>query len=176
MSSNEILNQRIEIIDNHLGRVFPAPALIGGYLFLIFGFLGLISGYLIGLVIALIGAFVCFSFSGIQVDLNTRRIKLYTSYFGFKKGETKDLTLYPFICIFKSNKSYSVYSRTNRSTSYSEITYDIYLLTKTHKEKVLLKIEKGQESAIESAKKLAALLDLEVVQYNPVVKSRINKR
>jgi hypothetical protein len=163
-------------IKNYLRLAFPTSALIGGYLFLTFGIIGLVSGRIVGLLIALLGAFICFTYSGIEINIGNKTIRKYTSYFGFKKGEMKDLTAYPFVCIFKSHKTHKVYSRTNRALSYNEVTYDIYLLSQTHKERILIKIEKGEGNAIKSAKKIADDIGVKVVQYNPEVISKKSRR
>lgn len=159
-------------INNSLGRVFPPAALIGGVLFLTLGFIGFMGGHVVGLIVLLIGGFVCFTFHGVEINIEKKTIRSYTSYFGIKSGKIKDISSYPFICILKSNKSYKMHGRANQSVAYSETTYDIYLLNKTHQEKILLKIEKGQEQAIQSAKELAAYLDIELVTYMPKVTSR----
>jgi len=173
---DKIVNGRAEIINNYLGLAFPTPALIGGYLFLTLGLIGLLSGHIAGLLVALVGGFVCFTYSGIEINIKNKTIRQYTSYFGFKKGETRDLTTYPFICIFKSNKTHTMYSRSNRAVSYSETTYDLYLLNQTHKEKVLIKVEKGEDNAIKKAKEIADSIGIKLVQYNPEVLSRKNRR
>jgi hypothetical protein len=165
-----------KIIKNYLGLAFPSSALIGGYLFLFFGIIGLLNGRMVGILIAMLGAFVCFTYQGIEINIGNKTIRKYTAYFGFKRGQAKDLTAYPFVCIFKSNKTHKMYSRTNRTLSYSEITYDIYLLSQTHKEKILIKIEKGEENAISAAKRIADDIGIKLVQYNPEVISRKNKR
>lgn len=175
-SQDKIVNGRPEIINNYLGLVFPNPALIGGYLFLTLGIIGLVSGHIVGLLIALLGGFVCSTFSGIEINIKNKTIRQYTSYFGFKKGETKDLTPYPFICIFKSNKTHSMYSRSNRAISYSETTYDLYLLNRSHKEKILIKVEKGEDNAIKKAKEIAGNIGIKLVQYSPEVISKKNRR
>lgn len=175
-AQDKIVNGKPEIINSYLGLSFPTPMLISGYLFLIFGIIALISGHIVGLLIALMGGFVCFTYSGIIINIKNKTIRQYTSYFGFKKGENKELTLYPFICIFKSNKTQTMYSRSNRTVSYSEMTYDIFLLNQTHKEKILIKVEKEEANAIQSAKEIADNIGIKVVQYNPEVLSRKNRR
>ncbi|MEO6903029.1 MAG: hypothetical protein ABI315_07740 [Bacteroidia bacterium] len=176
ITQDKIVNRTPKIINNYLGLAFPTSALIGGYLFLALGLIGLLSGHLVGILVALVGGFVCFTYLGIEINIKNKTIRQYTSYFGFKKGATKDLTVFPFICIFKSNKIYTTNSRSNRSVSYSEKTFDIYLLNQTHKEKILIKIEKGEDKAIQKAKEIADDMGIKLVQYNPVVLSRKNKR
>jgi hypothetical protein len=87
----------------------------------------LLDGNLIGLAVALLGGFICFTFNGVQLNMENKTIRSYTSYFGIKRGKTKDISAYPFICIFKSNKRYKMFGRANQSASYTKMTYDIYV-------------------------------------------------
>ena len=47
----------------------------------------MLSGHIAGLLIALLGGFICFTYSGIVINIKNKTIRQYTSYFGFKKGE-----------------------------------------------------------------------------------------
>ncbi len=166
----------IASIHNFLGFVFPVPVLIGGYILLILGIGYLISGNPVGILIALAGAFVSFTFTGVQIDIKNQTFRQYISYFGLKTGKFKDLQRYPFICIFKSNKVQQTYSRSNRAASSNETSYDIYLLNQTHKEKIMIDSKSEHEHAVQTARELANAIGIQVVQYNPEVPSRKNKR
>lgn len=164
------------IIKNSLGKAFTAPAVFGGYLFLALGVIAALTGSLIGLGIALLGAFIVFTSNGVIIDVSNKKIKTYTSYFGIKTGAWKALSDFPFVCIFKSNKSYTALSRANVAMTDKITSYDVFLLTEKHREKYLIKNVPTEESAIQYAKQIASILGIELVKYNPVVLSRKDRR
>ncbi|MDQ3047109.1 MAG: hypothetical protein M3R27_06135 [Bacteroidota bacterium] len=92
ITSDKTAAGKPKLIDNYLGLSFPAPALIGGYFFLILGLIALLNGHIVGLLVATLGGFVCFTFSGVQINSEDKTLRQYTSYFGFKKGAMSAFT------------------------------------------------------------------------------------
>lgn len=165
-----------KIIRNNFGKVFPSAAVFCGYIFMIFGLFSLLFGSLLGIVILILGGFGVFTATGVEIDIANRQFRPYTSYFGFKSGQWKGLLNYPYLCVFKSTKKFTMFSQANVSTSYTETGFDIFLLNQSHRERVLVSIANTKEDAIAAANVLASQLKIEVVQFNPKVASRGAKK
>ncbi len=70
-------------------------------------------------------------------------------------------------------ESSTVYSRSQIATTDINTYYDINLMNKSHRKKVILSRLKGVE---EAAKELCLELDLEYTKYNPVISAKTRAR
>ena len=103
---------------------------------------------------------------------------MYTSFFGFKTGGWKSLEIYKEIAILKSLVNYKSYYKATIPLTSRETYYDIYLLDKTHRKKLLIKRLINKDQSILDAESLASLLKMELTTYKPILseKSIANKR
>ena len=160
------------MIVNSFGKVFPSPAVFSAYILLGLGIIAILSGAYLAVILILLGGLGAFSTTGVEIDTDNKQFRTYSSFFGFKTGNWKNLSNYPFLCIFKSKKRYSMFSQANVQTSYVETGFDIFLLNQSHRERILVNIAETKEQATEAAKELAAQLKIQLVQFNPKVPSR----
>ncbi len=159
----------IQKIKNSHGTIFPPALVFAGYVFLVFGIISVISIWIAGMILIILGAFICFSYSGIEIDVTEKKYREYTFYFGIKSGKWMQLDRFSFLTVLCNREVYEVHSRANVTTSDSEKFYDVFMLDKLHREKLLLKRFKNAELATEYAKKISIELNMECAKYNPVL-------
>ena len=117
------------------------------------------------LVPVLVGAFVAFSTTGTQVDLELRKVRSYTAFFGFlKSGKWQSLDLYDQIQIAEPVIHYRTYSRSNRSLDIYKKDYRIMLLGNHLKLRVPLQKFKSYKQADREAEKISSLLNIRYVR------------
>jgi hypothetical protein len=164
-----------EVTDIYFRKSFPKGLARLGYILVGLSILLLCIGWFIsGVILAGIGGFFCFSFSGILIDYANKEAKHYTSLYGYKKGIWVSLKNYPFIGILRSKSSIRANSFVSQM-SYSEISFDIYLLSKSHRDRFLLKTLTDEITAKVEAKEFALRLGVDYANYNPVAKSRLKR-
>jgi hypothetical protein len=101
------------ITDNKIDRLLGPSGTFAGYSLIVFGLIGLFIS-LSGLILVVAGMFMAFTYDGTLIDFSTRRIKSYTCLFGFLKiGKWHSINDFNKFRIYKSNRLYSSYSRTN---------------------------------------------------------------
>jgi len=161
-----------DLIDNNTGKAFPPPAVFAGYIFLVLSPVAIYSNPFVGLLLALAGGFVSFTSTGVQIDPSKRKFREYTSYFGVKKGLWQTLDKYPFLAIMGRTQSYTTYSRGQVALTDREKFIDICLLSKSHRQNVMIKRLRDRDQATKDAKELAEKLNLELTKYNPPVSKK----
>ncbi len=156
------------------GKLFSKPLIFTGYLLMLLGILGIVS--YVGLVLILVGFVASFSTTGVDLDISNKRLKEYSKIFGYKWGDWVSYEDYPYIAVLKRMESSTVYSRAQIATTDTSTYYDINLMNKSHRKKVILSRMKGVEEAEKAAKELCLELDLEYAQYNPVISAKTRAR
>ena len=178
-----------EILDEGMGRLIPdyisakteylfsPPGIYAGYGFMI---LGVVSSVLtvsaVGVFGILLGVFLSLTHYGVKLDTANKRLKQYFSVFGIRTGKWEDVYLYPYLCIMKSNTSYTAYGQTSIGSTYSDTSFDVYILDKTHRNKIKLQTFSDQEKALANAKALAQKVGIEYTIYNPPISAKTKSR
>ncbi len=97
----------------------------------------------------------------------------YTSFVGFKTGKWKSYESCPYLAILRRTIARSRTSQLGVTREIGRDTYfDIFLLNKTHRVKLLINRQKGQDEAKLLARDLAEKLNVEYVAYNPVLSAK----
>ena len=141
--------------------MFSIPLRVAGYLLLAIGLVvGVTGGWGIAFAVLLVGVGGFFSFtkSGVLIDAEDKSVKQYTQIMGFKKGDFKEASNYPFICIIEKKMPGSRNQKDSKK-------HEIYLLSKSHRRKVLLGMYKDEAKANQEVRKLASVFSSEVVDY-----------
>lgn len=164
-----------KVISNRLGWSFPFPFMaVGG--FMVLGGLLSLGETLLGFILIAIGLFPCVSTYGIQIDVDARKFRNYTSYFGFKRGTWEGLDEKPFVSVLNTRTSQRFLSRANNSTTLVSSSCDVCLLSKSHREKTVVEKFDMKEPAIKRAEELALILGFPVVRYSPVISEKTKSR
>ena len=165
-----------EILDNKTGNSFSRAAIFAGYVFVVVGVILIIEHPLAGIVIALLGAFPRFAITGVQIDKVNNKYREYISIYGFKRGEWKSLSYFPFICVLSKTESNTTYSRGQVALTDSQRYFFIVLLNENHREKLAIKRLSTEDKAIADAKVIADQLELKFTKYNPPISARTQAR
>lgn len=174
----ELKSKRSADIENKFGKSFPQGLVFAAYVFLGLGVLMCLASLVLGVVIILLSAFVCFTFSGMEIDTKNKAYKDYTAFFGFiKQGKWNSYANYPYVTLLRKNMVTTIHSRGNvASTISKELVYDITLLDKTHRKKLVIKRMKDNDKALAEAHVLAQQLGVEFAYYNPQISQATRER
>lgn len=160
------------MLDYKLTRIFPKPTINAGYIILA---LGVILGFLLewaALLLVPLGYFIALSFNGIEINPKIKTFRSYSNIFGLKFGKWESLEDYPDLCVMLRKDSYRAYSYSMSSMTDSNNYYGLFLLSKNHRKKLEIQRHGESQAAIEAAKKLAELLNLNYVKYQPATASK----
>lgn len=174
------------IITNHFGSVYSnwgVTTILGAIFFMgCYTISGLNPvGIIIGVIMVLIGLVGLTFTYGAQVDVNNNRYRDYISILLVKMGKWKSLNLYPYITVLKTNKGRSAFAglpmsamaAATGSADYSDGEFAVYLLNKSHYQKIEIELHDDIKKAKERLSFFASKMNKEIVTYNPV---RISKR
>ena len=164
------------MINNRLGFSFPIILVVGGGLLTIAGIISSIENPLIGVPLIIVGIFFWSSSYGFQIDGSQEQFREYGSMFGIKKGKWYPLEYVPYISVLKSRIGMRIYSASSYSTTKMDDSYQVCLLNKTHRKKVVVKEFENREQAIRYAEKISSQFNKPVVTYSPVLSKKTRKR
>ncbi len=167
------------MINNHIGYLFNFPIRIGGFALM---FMGLVvtmgMGFYIaaGILLLLGGAYFALTASGIDIDPDTKAVRHYTRYFGIKYGRWNEYPTYPHICIISKERKRKPFREHSTEDPENPYQYELYLVSRSHRGKVLLQILYNKEKAKQVADRLAGEMGIEVAEYNPPGRTKGRKR
>lgn len=167
-----------KVLNHKLGKLFPPAMRITGWVFMAVGLYFFISSIIMAYnsfafsasAFVLIGVFIGLTPHGVLIDLETKKYKKYTNIFGYKQGSWESYERFPYISLLQNTVKTHAFSRSNRQAeTSSNLYYEICLLNKTHRKKVVIKRLKDRDIAKEDINKLAEQLDIEICKYSPVL-------
>ena len=92
------------------------------------------KAYVAGLIILVVASFAVFSFSGVEMDTETRQIKQYNKWFGiFKSGRWESLDLYVGVTLIPIITMESMASMSNQVISKKYKDYRIFMVDQKKK-------------------------------------------
>jgi hypothetical protein len=152
------------IIDNKIERTFGGPLLIMGLTFMAIAVVMIFSHrYVLAIVGFIIAGFILFTYSGIDIDIEKRRIKPYYMIFGLlKRGKWESLNKFLGLTLVPMKKVSAVYSRSNRRNTSIKNDFRVYLVNRSKKPAYPLKTCKTREEAQNSMDEFAIWLKLPV--------------
>ena len=159
-----------------LGPSFPPVTRFFSIPISIFALVFLFSAPIPAIIIFLIGAFIWSTSYGFETNKYTGKFREYGSALGLEWGKWDDLDKFPDMALLTLNEGYAVRVRLYLSTEVVESYYGVYLLTSSHRTKVLVNKFKNLEKAKEFITQTAMELNKEYVQYNPVISERTRMR
>lgn len=146
------------VYDNNLGKFFGPSSSYTGYVFIACGIFA--SAYsLLALTLLLPGVFMSFTFNGIIIDIDKKKLRPYTALFGiFKTGRWIDADQFTRFSIIKATKKYTSYSRANVEFNLSVSDIELILTDRNGKKKVILNKYKNFEDAQREMEELGGLI------------------
>jgi hypothetical protein len=165
-----------EILKNRIGNLFPTPVFIVGIILFIGSMVVVAESQLGAIGFLLAGLFFCTGSYGTEIDVTNRKYREYWSIFGLKRAEWFGLEDLPYLAILKSRSGYTMYSRSNQSTTDLDDYYDVCLLNDSHRRRVALKRFQTNDDALSFAQNIENKLGITLTQFNPVVSEKTASR
>lgn len=151
-------------IDNKIQQTFNGPLIFMGITFMVIALI-LLTGSLwyLGILSFIIASFLLFTFSGMEIDTESRMIKPYYMLFGlFRNGKWQSLDNYLGLTLVPMRKVYSVISRSNRISNSEMDDFRVYLVNRLKKPALPLKSCITREAAQDSMDEFSIWLKLPV--------------
>jgi hypothetical protein len=152
------------VYDNNLGKFFGPSSSYAGYVFIACGIFA--SAYsLLALTLLVPGLFMSFTYNGIIIDIDKKRLRPYTALFGiFKTGKWIDADQFTRFNIIKATKKYTSYSRANLEFNLNVSDIELILTDRNGMKKIILNKYKNFEDAQKEMEELGGLILPSVIQ------------
>jgi hypothetical protein len=148
----------MKLRNNKFGKFFGPSFTYTGYALLAAGLLSL-SYSLTSLFLLIPGLFIAFTYTGTIIDIENKRVKPYTSLFGFiRVGEWMGIGSFTRFSIEKSTRRYTTYSRGSVRFDMNISDLNLLLIKKDGKGKVVINKYPGFEKAQKEMDELTAIL------------------
>jgi hypothetical protein len=144
--------------NNNLGKFFGPSSSYMGYVFIVCGIVA--STYsLLALTLLIPGFFMAFTYNGIIIDIDKKRLKPYTTLFGiFRTGKWIDADQFTRFNIIKATKKYTTYSRTNLRLDMNVSDIELLLINRNGTKKIILNKYTNFEDAHKEMEELGPIL------------------
>jgi hypothetical protein len=148
----------MSIRNNKLGKFFGPSSSYMGYVFIACGIFA--TAYsLLSLTLIIPGFFMAFTYNGIIIDTVNKKVKPYTSLFGFiRTGKWIDADQFTRFNIIKATKKYTAYSRANVRFDMNVSDIELLLINRNGRKKVILNKYSNFEDAHKEMEELSCLL------------------
>ena len=121
-----------------------------------------------------IGAYLSFSYLGFEINNEKTEYREFGFYLGLKIGKWHPLNAMKYVTVFHVNQSETTYGgRSMNKITTSEKVFKVFLLSASHRQRVLVKQTTSESQAKETVELLEKELGLKYVKYNP---QRIGKK
>lgn len=149
---------KMSLRNNNLGKFFGPSSSYTGYVFIICGIVAA-SYSLLALTLFLPGFFMAFTYNGIIIDTDKKRLKPYTALFGiFKTGKWIDADQFTRFSIIKSTKKYTSYSRANVRFDMNMSDIELLIINRNGSKKIILNKYSNFENAHKEMEELGSIL------------------
>jgi len=160
------------IINCKLGKSFVSGIVTMGYALIVLSILPVLTlkiiGFIVAVVLILIGGFLAFTTSGVDVDLKEKKLSNYLVYYGlFKTGNWVDIKNYNYVTVSMLNKITSFRARIKKTTNIGDKNYEVYLIDNPKANRQIIATFKHAKSAVAFAKKIAEKLEIKYINYHP---------
>ena len=171
--------ESLKHINNHLGYIYNFPIRIGGFIVAAIGVGMTLTGtwgIVGGIVLIFVGLYFSFTNKGILIDLANKSVCHYTSYYGYRKGSWKEYPTYNHICIIRKDGKRRKFYEEPAPESESPYQFEIHLVSRSFRGKVLLEICQDRETAEFRARRFAEDMTASVAEYNPPTRTQKTNR
>lgn len=151
--------------NNNLGKFFGPSSSYAGYIFIAFGVFAT-SYSLLALTLIIPGVFLAFTFNGIIIDTDKKKLKPYTALFGlFKTGKWIDTNQFTRFKIIKSTKKYTSFSRGSVKFEMNVSDIELLLINSSDTKKVVLNRYNNFEDAHKEMEELKSILLPDIIDH-----------
>lgn len=150
------------ITNQKLDKSFGPIGVVAGITLFLVG-IALVYFSLSGLFLILLSAFVGFTSTSTLIDIEKKRVKFSTNWFGIiSTGKWVDITTGMKLGIKKSKKTWRAYSRGNRSIDMTDSDYRLILFNSENIEIVPIMKTESLESAKKEVEELCRKLEISI--------------
>ncbi len=143
------------LYNNNFGKFFGPSFTFTGYALIAAGLLTM-SYSLTSLFLVIPGMFIAFTYTGTIIDTENKRVKPYTTLFGFiRTGKWIDVSQFSRFSISKSTRRYTAYSRANLRFDMNVSDINLLLINNDGTRKVVLNKYSKFEDAQREMEKLS---------------------
>tara|TARA_R110002012_G_scaffold289815_1_gene483136 strand:- start:119 stop:607 length:489 start_codon:yes stop_codon:yes gene_type:complete len=156
-----------------LEKLVPIHLNILGIIFICIGIYNLLGLFfeliyiLISLPFLIIGLFLATAKSGIIIDKINNKFKNCVFFLGLEIGKWKTLSPFSDIALLTKNRGVKAYSRGQRTTTFTNKFFEVYMLTNNHRERIILKRYKDEGKAKVFAQDIALQLNMKFAIFSP---------
>lgn len=167
---------KLKVINNRIGYTYNFPVRMGGFLVAAIGVVLLLAngwGLVAGSILILAGLYFAVTGTGILIDPINKSVQHYTSIYGLRKGTWREYPTYNHICVIrKDRKKKGFFEAPVDIDSESPYQFEVHLVSRSFRGKVLLEICYDRETAEFRASRYAEDMTAMVAEYNPPGKTR----
>ena len=146
------------LLYNNHGKFFGPVQVYMGYVFIACGIF-FVTYSLTTLLLLISGAFMAFTFTGTIIDIENKKVRPYTSLFGFiRTGKWIEVSNFSGFKIMKSNRRYTSYSRGSVRLDMNISDISLLLVSKDGRRKVVLNRYSNFEDAHKEMDELNRML------------------
>lgn len=127
----------------------------------------MIESLTLGLTTLILGSFLGLSSYGTEIDLTNLKFREYGCMFGIKRGKWNQLNSMPNIGIFKSRSGYLIYGRSTNSATNFDDCFDVCLLNKSHRKRVVIQKFRTMEEALNFSEMLENKTGIKLKAFDP---------
>ena len=165
-------------INNRIGYIYSFPVRMGGYFLAVIGVAVLLTrgwGIFGGIILLFVGLYFAATFAGILIDPADKAVRHYTSYFGLRYGAWKEYPTYSHICVIRKERKRKHFYQESDPESESPYIFEVYLVSRSFRGKVLLEICDTRETAEFRASRYATDMTAVVAEYDPPSRTKPSK-
>lgn len=167
---DELLDTPVSLSYNN-GKVSPSNVVFMGYIILpVSLFMFLMGSYILGSIALVLSVFIAFTTYGTVIDPEEKKIREYTAYLGFiKVYKSYSYANFQYLTIIPSKKTTTMNMRMINTISHTDYLQGICILNKNYRNKKELTRFPQKSLALDVAKKLTNIMDLEYFEYDPQI-------
>ena len=166
-----------KLLDFSFGWLHPPNMRYIGFAVMVFVLIIVVTdGELLSLLGFIPAIWLAFRRSGVQVDLLEDTYREYTESFAIKRGKWISMEQYPDMALLRGVEGFKAYSRAMIELSDSEVVWDIYLLKKDHRSRLILKRCKSKDEGEKLGPELAEQMGKNWTVYSPKLSEKTRAR
>lgn len=152
------------LVSNKISRTLEGPYRFIGFYFVVAAAMALFNqAWIVFGIHAVLGWFLLGSYSGVDIDTDKQQFRSFNMWFGvFKTGQWKSAHNFVGLTLVSMNKVYSLYSRSNRSTTSRKKEFCVYFVNQKKRPSIAVKKCKTNDEAQKCMDELAIWLHLPV--------------
>jgi len=157
--------------------IFKIPKLIFGILFILAGIVSIYFHQYGNLVVVPIGLLMLTHSSGLELDFESGKYRVFTKFFGKKKGEWRSLASYTALIILrKDGKTNLVATRSTFSSTLRYHEYQVFLTDQSHRKRLYLKHFDTADQAKKYTSDFMEKTGIPLERFNPVISEETRNR